>query len=87
MKRILKLVVLWASSVIVVLLAVGLVSQWVATSRALRLHPAPGRLVDVGGHRLHVWCKGEGGPTVVLARISNLIQTSRPAGGLERLYS
>ena len=28
--------------------------------------PAPGVLVDVGGHRLHVACAGAGGPTVVL---------------------
>ena len=28
--------------------------------------PAPGHLVDVGGHRLHIHCLGEGGPTVVI---------------------
>jgi pimeloyl-ACP methyl ester carboxylesterase len=30
-------------------------------------HPAPGRLIDVGGHRLHLNCTGaaSGGPTVV----------------------
>jgi pimeloyl-ACP methyl ester carboxylesterase len=28
--------------------------------------PMPGRLVDVGGHRLHVSCSGSGSPTVVL---------------------
>jgi pimeloyl-ACP methyl ester carboxylesterase len=26
----------------------------------------PGALVDVGGHRLHLYCTGQGGPTVVL---------------------
>ena len=26
----------------------------------------PGRLVDLGGHRLHVFCTGAGGPTVVV---------------------
>lgn len=26
----------------------------------------PGRLVDAGGFRLHLWCTGSGGPTVVL---------------------
>ncbi|MFI0453728.1 alpha/beta fold hydrolase [Actinomadura sp. 6N118] len=30
-----------------------------------RRFPAPGRLVNVGGHRLHLWAEGEGGPTVV----------------------
>jgi pimeloyl-ACP methyl ester carboxylesterase len=30
------------------------------------LPPAPGRLVDVGGRRLHVICSGSGSPTVIL---------------------
>ena len=29
-------------------------------------NPAPGRLVDVGGYRLHLNCSGEGSPVVVL---------------------
>lgn len=32
---------------------------------AERFHP-PGRLVDLGGYRLHLYCTGEGGPTVIL---------------------
>src|SRR5262249_41718303 len=28
--------------------------------------PAPGRLVSAGTHRLHLHCKGQGGPTLVL---------------------
>jgi len=28
--------------------------------------PPPGQLVDVGGHRLHVWTRGEGSPAVLL---------------------
>lgn len=28
--------------------------------------PPPGRLIDLGGYRLHLWCTGRGGPTVVL---------------------
>lgn len=31
-----------------------------------RKYPATGRLVDVGGYRLHVIIRGEGGPTVVM---------------------
>ncbi|HEX8346992.1 MAG TPA: hypothetical protein VF657_19980, partial [Actinoplanes sp.] len=30
-----------------------------------RAYPAPGRLIDVGGHRLHLNCTGSGSPTVV----------------------
>jgi pimeloyl-ACP methyl ester carboxylesterase len=29
-------------------------------------YPTPGRLVDVGGHKLHINCTGTGSPTVVL---------------------
>ena len=25
-------------------------------------YPAPGKLVDVGGYRLHIHCQGQGGP-------------------------
>jgi pimeloyl-ACP methyl ester carboxylesterase len=31
-----------------------------------RAYPAPGQLVDVGGHRLHIHCTGSGSPTVIL---------------------
>lgn len=32
---------------------------------AAQFHP-PGKLVDLGGYRLHVYCTGAGGPTVIL---------------------
>src|SRR5215207_1491756 len=31
-----------------------------------RAYPMPGQLVDVGGHRMHLYCTGSGSPTVVL---------------------
>ena len=34
--------------------------------RQLRKESPPGKLVDVGGHRLHIYCLGEGSPAVVL---------------------
>jgi pimeloyl-ACP methyl ester carboxylesterase len=45
---------------------VGTAYQWISTRRDLARHPGPGILIDVGGHRLHVWCTGTGSPTVVL---------------------
>ncbi len=30
-------------------------------------YPTPGRLVDVGGYRLHIHCVGQGSPTIVLS--------------------
>jgi len=44
----------------------GAAYQWWATRRDLARTPPPGRLVDVGGHRLHIWCTGAGSPPVVL---------------------
>jgi len=44
----------------------GAAYQWIATRRDLAANPPPGRLVDVGGHRLHILCTGAGSPAVVL---------------------
>src|SRR5437867_8494430 len=44
----------------------GAAYQWTATRQDLAANPPPGRLVDVGGHRLHVWCTGAGTPSVIL---------------------
>jgi pimeloyl-ACP methyl ester carboxylesterase len=44
----------------------GATYQWLATRRDLAATPPPGRLVDVGGHRLQIWCTGEGAPAVLL---------------------
>lgn len=44
----------------------GATYQWMATRRDLAANPPPGKLVDVGGHRLHLWCTGSGAPTVIL---------------------
>jgi pimeloyl-ACP methyl ester carboxylesterase len=46
--------------------AVGALVQDVTTPQVRHDHPAPGRTVTVGDHRLHVDCRGAGGPTVVL---------------------
>jgi pimeloyl-ACP methyl ester carboxylesterase len=53
-------------TVIVALPVIGAVYQGVATSVDRRSYPAPGRLVDIGGYRLHVYCTGSGAPTVIL---------------------
>ena len=48
------------------LAAVGGAYQTVGTAADAASIPMPGRLVDVGGHRLHLNCTGTGSPTVVL---------------------
>jgi pimeloyl-ACP methyl ester carboxylesterase len=44
----------------------GATYQWISTRKELAGTPPPGRLVDVGGHRLHLWCTGAGEPSVIL---------------------
>jgi pimeloyl-ACP methyl ester carboxylesterase len=51
---------------IVVLAVGGVVYQMVATRADQQAYPPPGQLVDVGGSSLHLYCTGEGAPTVIL---------------------
>ena len=39
-------------------------------------HPMPGRLIDVGGHSLHLRCSGSGSPTVVLEPGAGLMSST-----------
>jgi pimeloyl-ACP methyl ester carboxylesterase len=48
------------------LILAGATYQGVATALERRRFPRPGSMVDVGGHQLHIYCIGEGAPTVVL---------------------
>ncbi len=54
------------SFVIAVLAAAGAGYEFFAGSDDSDHYPAPGRLVDIGGFRLHVACVGQGTPTVIL---------------------
>jgi pimeloyl-ACP methyl ester carboxylesterase len=59
----------WLLYPVVVLLAVGSVGgmlETVALARDDGQYAMPGRLIDVGGHKLHINCTGTGSPTVVL---------------------
>lgn len=59
--------VLLAELVLALALAIlGAVYQARSNAREQKLHPPPGSLIDVGGYRLHLYCRGEGEPTVVL---------------------
>jgi pimeloyl-ACP methyl ester carboxylesterase/ketosteroid isomerase-like protein len=48
-----------------VFIAAALVVEVFATQQP-SMGPAPGRLIDVGGYKLHIHCIGEGAPTVVI---------------------
>jgi pimeloyl-ACP methyl ester carboxylesterase len=54
-----------AAAVIILLPLAGMAYQVLGTAAGLRRHPPPGRLVDIGGHRLHIRTQGDGEPTVV----------------------
>jgi pimeloyl-ACP methyl ester carboxylesterase len=54
------------AGLLVALLVAGALYQWLAARADREIHPAPGRFVEVDGLRLHVDCRGEGRPTVLL---------------------
>jgi len=58
---------LWVSIIVFLTLAVaGAIYQAVATEIDQRqLGPAPGEMVSVGNHMLHINCMGQGSPTVI----------------------
>lgn len=52
--------------VIAAVAALGATYETIAGSGDLSTYPPAGRLVDVGGYRMHLDCRGEGSPTVVM---------------------
>lgn len=58
---------LWTTTIVLLLLlgsamALGACRHLVLSARVRRAHPPPGRMVDVGGYRLHVVAEGTSGP-------------------------
>ncbi len=66
----LKRALLWTSVFVVVLSTTGMIYQTAATKSDKRNFPAPGNLIDVGGFKMHIYCIGEGSPTVILDAMS-----------------
>ena len=58
-------VFLIATGVLLVLAAAGALYQSVSVRREAGRFPPPGRLVDIGGRRLHLLCIGDGPSTVI----------------------
>lgn len=65
MRRILKWVVIAIGGSLALLLATGSVWEQVERRRVAAAYPAPGRLVDIGGRRIQIECRGTGRPTVI----------------------
>jgi hypothetical protein len=47
-------------------LCAWLCASTLVAAQRIDIGPAPGRLVDIGGRRIHMICSGSGGPTVVI---------------------
>jgi pimeloyl-ACP methyl ester carboxylesterase len=62
----LRTILLGIASIFLVLLLAAALFLAHAKTRLAGQFEAPGRLVDIGGYRLHLHCLGEGRPTVVL---------------------
>ena len=48
----------------------GMIYQTAATEADRKNFPPPGNLIDVGGFKMHIYCEGEGSPTVILDAMS-----------------
>lgn len=62
-------VLIWLGGVLAVLLILllaGSIYEPMAEAADAKAYPPPGKMVDVGGFRLHIHCTGSGSPTVVI---------------------
>ena len=64
--RFLKRGFLWLSAFVAVLAIAGMIYQTAATEADERRYPPPGVLVNVDGYKMHIYCMGEGSPTILL---------------------
>lgn len=56
----------WISVVVLLSALIGAFYQTLGTRKDGKVYPPPGRLVDLGSHRLHLLESGHGGPTILL---------------------
>ena len=59
------------SIVIFVLAIAGMIYQTAATEADQRKYPPPGVLVNVNGYKMHIYCMGEGSPTIILDHVGD----------------
>src|SRR5271156_5629571 len=66
----------------------GALYQKIGLRRDSKLHPPPGKLLDIGTHRLHLREKGYGSPTIVLEAglMSTVLSWSEIQGALAQSY-
>ncbi len=73
-----KYIFVGAIALLLFLIVIGTVYQAIATARDCSKYPPPGKLIDIGGYKLHLDCQGEGEITVVM---------DYGLGGLSSLWS
>jgi pimeloyl-ACP methyl ester carboxylesterase len=74
--------VVWPSIVAAVCVLAGFLYQKLGTRKDGKRFPPPGRLIDIGGHRLHLFEQGSGSPTIVLE--AGLMSTVLSWSGLQQ---
>jgi len=62
----LRRALLRAAAFVILILLIGATYQGITTAIERRRYPHPGRMVRATDHQLHIYCTGEGSPTVVL---------------------
>src|SRR5215813_1596373 len=62
----LKRFLIGLSILVIVLAMTGLIYQTAATEADQHKFPPPGVLVNVDGYKMHMYCVGEGSPTIIL---------------------
>jgi pimeloyl-ACP methyl ester carboxylesterase len=62
----LRIIVRGPLILLTLLAAAGFFYENISEARDRRFHPMPGRLLDIGGYRLHVNCSGQGTPVAIL---------------------
>lgn len=53
-------------TLIIAVLVVGGLYENISETRERRFHPMAGQLVDIGGYKMHIYCAGQGSPTIIL---------------------
>ncbi len=61
-----RLILLSLFALLLVLAITGMIYENIAEARDRRFNPMPGKLIDVGGAKMHLNCTGDGSPTVIL---------------------
>lgn len=65
----------WLLIAILIFAIVGVAYQTISTNSDKANFPPPGKLVDVGGYKLHIYCIGEGSPTVILDSAADMMSS------------